>query len=139
MNQWHRFSTGEDKMPEETPQSKTRESVISALKTIFDPEIPVNIYELGLIYKLDVDDAGKADIRMTLTSPACPVAGSLVAQVEQKAKSVNGVTDAKVDLVWDPPWTPARMSDAAKLQLNMDLDDDTPPKSKKFFDVGRLD
>ena len=118
--------------------NKTREAVISALKTVFDPEIPLNIYELGLIYNLDVDDAGLVDIRMTLTSPACPVAGSLVAQVEEKAKSAEGVTGAKVELVWDPPWTPDRMSDAAKLQLNMDLDAPSPPKSKKFFDVGRL-
>ena len=123
-----------------TPQpNKTRQAVISALKTVFDPEIPLNIYELGLIYNLDVDDAGLVDIRMTLTSPACPVAGSLVAQVEEKAKGAEGVTGAEVELVWDPPWTPARMSDAAKLQLNMDLDAPSSPKSKKFFDVGRID
>lgn len=93
--------------------------VIKALKTCFDPEIPVNIYELGLIYGISVDPAGSVAIRMTLTSPACPVAGSLPPEVETKVKGVPGVTGAKVEVVWDPPWTPEKMSEAARLQLGM--------------------
>jgi len=87
------------------------------LQTVYDPEIPVNIYELGLIYDVDVDDAGETKIRMTLTSPACPVAGSLPGEVEQKAADVDGVTNASVELVWDPPWNMEMMSEAAKVQL----------------------
>ena len=93
--------------------------IVEVLSTIFDPEIPVNIYELGLIYDVDVNAAGVVNIRMTLTSPACPVAGSLPPEVESKVRTVGGVTEAKVEIVWDPPWTPERMSEAAKLQLNM--------------------
>jgi FeS assembly SUF system protein len=96
-----------------------RTGIVDALKTIYDPEIPVNIYELGLVYNIVVDDASNAAIRMTLTSPACPVAGTLPPEVEQKVASVPGVTSAKVDIVWEPPWTPDKMSDEAKLQLNM--------------------
>ena len=87
------------------------------MQTVYDPEIPVNIYELGLIYDVDVDDAGETKIRMTLTSPACPVAGSLPGEVEQKAADVDGVTNASVELVWDPPWNMEMMSEAAKVQL----------------------
>ena len=94
-------------------------SIIEALRTVYDPEIPVNIYDLGLIYNIAIDADNKVDIRMTLTSPMCPVAGSLPPEVAEKAKTVEGVTDATVDLVWDPPWTPDNMSEAAKLQLNM--------------------
>ncbi len=93
--------------------------VIEMLRTCYDPEIPVDIYELGLIYDVDVNAAGVVNIRMTLTSPACPVAGSLPPEVESKVRAVSGVTEAKVEIVWDPPWTPERMSEAAKLQLNM--------------------
>ena len=93
--------------------------VVDVLKTCYDPEIPVNIYELGLIYKVDVAPAGSVHVTMTLTSPMCPVAGSLPPEVEAKIRTVPGVTDAKVDVVWEPPWTPAMMSEAAKLQLNM--------------------
>ena len=93
--------------------------VVDVLKTCDDPEIPVNIYELGLIYKVDVAPAGSVHVTMTLTSPMCPVAGSLPPEVESKIRNVPGVTDAKVDVVWEPPWTPAMMSEAAKLQLNM--------------------
>jgi FeS assembly SUF system protein len=93
--------------------------VIEALKTVFDPEIPVNIYELGLIYSIDISPEGKVDITMTLTSPMCPVAGSLPGEVETKVKSVEGVTDSKVDLVWEPMWDKDMMTDAAKLQLNL--------------------
>ncbi|MCH7886072.1 MAG: DUF59 domain-containing protein, partial [Planctomycetes bacterium] len=80
---------------------------------------PVDVYELGLIYDVETNAAGKVDIRMTLTSPACPVAGSLPPEIEAKVRSVDGVTEAKVEVVWDPPWTPDRMSEAAKLQLDM--------------------
>ncbi len=93
--------------------------VIEALRTCFDPEIPVNIYELGLIYDVKVEPSGAVEIRMTLTSPNCPAAQSLPAEVEAKAKAVRGVTEAKVDVVWDPPWDSSRMSEAAKLQLGM--------------------
>ena len=93
--------------------------VIEALRTIFDPEIPVNIYELGLIYDVKVEASGAVEIRMTLTSPHCPVAQSLPADVQAKVKEVPGVTEAKVDVVWEPPWDPAKMSEAAKLQLGM--------------------
>jgi FeS assembly SUF system protein len=95
------------------------ERVIAALRTCFDPEIPVNIYELGLIYDLQVDSAGAVSIRMTLTSPACPVAGALPADVQSKVQAVPGVTSAKVELVWDPPWEMSRMSEEARLQLGL--------------------
>ena len=106
-----------DMKPE--PAQAIEKRVIEALQTCYDPEIPVNIYELGLVYKIDVDAVGAVNIQMTLTSPACPVAGSLPPEVQAKVLSVPGVTQAKVDVVWDPPWTPAMMSEAAKLQLNM--------------------
>ncbi len=93
--------------------------VIEALRTIFDPEIPVNIYELGLIYDVKVEPSGAVEIRMTLTSPNCPAAQSLPSEVESKVKAVPGVTDAKIEIVWEPPWDPAKMSEAAKLQLGM--------------------
>ena len=93
--------------------------IIEVLHTCFDPEIPVDIYELGLIYGIDVQPSGEVNIRMTLTSPGCPVAGSLPGEVEEKVRSVPGVTSAKVDLVWDPPWCMENMSEAAKLQLGM--------------------
>lgn len=92
--------------------------IIEALRTCFDPEIPVNIYEMGLIYDVKVD-AGVVTIQMTLTSPHCPAAQSLPADVEGKVRAVEGVNDVKIDLVWDPPWDPSKMSDAARLQLGM--------------------
>jgi FeS assembly SUF system protein len=95
------------------------EKVIAVLRTVFDPEIPVNIHELGLIYDLKVSPEGAVAIRMTLTSPACPVAGALPEEVRQKVAAVPGVTDAKVELVWDPPWDMSRMSEAAQLQLGL--------------------
>jgi len=101
------------------PTPGIRERIIEVLQTIFDPEIPVNIYELGLIYSIELDPAGVAAIRMTLTSPSCPSAEMLPPLVESRARGVPGVTDVRLDLVWDPPWTPAMMSEAAKLQLNM--------------------
>ena len=94
-------------------------AIMDAIRSVFDPEIPVNIVELGLIYDVMVDADGVAGVRMTLTAPGCPVAQSLPVEVAQRVKSVAGVSDAKVDVVWDPPWTKDRMSDAAKLQLGM--------------------
>ncbi len=91
--------------------------VADALRTCFDPEIPVNIYELGLIYEIKVDPSGAVGIKMTLTSPNCPAAQSLPAEVQAKAKGVPGVTEATVDVVWEPPWDTSKMSEAAKLQL----------------------
>jgi FeS assembly SUF system protein len=96
-----------------------QEAVIAALRTIFDPEIPVNIYDLGLVYGIEIDDQGKVTIRMTLTAPACPFAATLPGQVEQAVKQVEGVNDVTVELVWDPPWNQERMSDEAKLQLGL--------------------
>lgn len=94
-------------------------AVIEALQTIYDPEIPVNIYELGLIYGVEVAEDGRAEVRMTLTAPACPVAGAIVEEVAEKTGRVEGVSTSHVELVWDPPWTPDRMTDAAKLELGM--------------------
>lgn len=96
-----------------------REKVIEALCSVYDPEIPVNIYDLGLIYKLDIAQDGAVRIDMTLTAPGCPVAQSFPGTVEAAVKQVAGVTDAHVELVWDPPWCQDRMSEAAKLELGM--------------------
>jgi FeS assembly SUF system protein len=95
------------------------DDLVAQFKTVFDPEIPVDIYELGLIYKVDINDEGHVDIDMTLTAPGCPVAAEMPGWVEAAARRVKGVTSAKVNLVFDPPWTPAKMSDEAKLELNM--------------------
>jgi FeS assembly SUF system protein len=99
---------------------KLKSAVVDVLKTVYDPEIPVDIWELGLIYDLDVDEAGGVKIRMTLTSPMCPVAETLPPEVEAKARGVEGVSDVKLDLVWDPPWSPSMMSEAARLELNFE-------------------
>jgi len=96
-----------------------RERVLDVLRSCYDPEIPVNIYELGLIYDVDVTDGGAVAIRMTLTSPMCPVAGSLPPEVEEKVRALEGVSIACVEVVWDPPWHPGMMSEAARLELNM--------------------
>jgi FeS assembly SUF system protein len=96
-----------------------REQVIEQLKTVFDPEIPVNIYELGLIYQVAVAADGTTQVTMTLTTPMCPAAEELPPEVETKARGVPGVTSVQLDLVWDPPWSPDMMSDAAKLDLGM--------------------
>jgi FeS assembly SUF system protein len=93
--------------------------IVGALKTVYDPEIPADIYELGLIYKIDVDDERNVEVDMTLTAPGCPVAGEMPAWVENAVASVEGVGHVKVNLVFDPPWTVERMSDEAKLALNM--------------------
>ena len=95
------------------------ERVIQVLKSVYDPEIPVNIYELGLIYELELSPEGCARVVMTLTSPNCPVAETLPAEVEQKIKAVEGVSEVKLDLTWEPPWGPDRMTEAARLQLGM--------------------
>jgi FeS assembly SUF system protein len=93
--------------------------IVGALKTVYDPEIPSDIYELGLIYKIDVDDDRNVEVDMTLTAPGCPVAGEMPGWVENAVAAVDGVGDVKVNLVFDPPWTVERMSDEAKLALNM--------------------
>ena len=93
--------------------------IIEVLKSCFDPEIPVNIYELGLIYDVKAGGDGAVRIKMTLTSPACPVAGTLPPEVESKVKAIPEVSSAQVEVVWDPPWTPSLMTEAARLQLNM--------------------
>jgi FeS assembly SUF system protein len=101
------------------PGGDLYEQVIDALKDIYDPEIPVNIYDLGLIYDVAVSPDGDAKVVMTLTTPHCPVAESMPGEVELRVSSVPGVRDAEVELVWDPPWDPQRMSDEAKLELGM--------------------
>ena len=101
------------------PGGDIYEGVIAALKDIFDPEIPVNIYDLGLIYGVDVDDNAGVVVTMTLTTPHCPVAESMPGEVELRVSSVPGVRDAEVNLVWDPAWDPAKMSDEARLELGM--------------------
>jgi len=93
------------------------EQAVEVLKTVFDPEIPVSIYELGLIYEIAQPEPHKLDVKMTLTAPGCPVAGTLPLEVENKLAMIQGVEEAKVELVWEPPWTPERMSEEAKLEL----------------------
>ncbi len=103
------------------PGEMTRltDEIVSALKTIYDPEIPADIYELGLIYKVDIDDDRMVNIEMTLTSPNCPSAEQLPQQIENAVAGVPGVREAKVNIVWNPPWDPSRMSDEARTELNM--------------------
>jgi len=96
-----------------------KNKVIEEIKKIFDPEIPVNIYELGLIYKIDIDEKNKVNVDMTLTSPNCPVAESLPNQVKESIKGVEGVSDVNLNLIWEPPWDKDKMSEAAKLELNL--------------------
>ncbi|MEE4201270.1 SUF system Fe-S cluster assembly protein [Erythrobacter sp.] len=109
--------------PAEPPQAGAggdlQQAVIEALKEIYDPEIPVNIYDLGLIYGVEVDDEADATVTMTLTTPHCPVAETMPGEVELRAASVPGIRDAEVVLVWDPPWSPEKMSDEARLELGM--------------------
>jgi FeS assembly SUF system protein len=99
--------------------ARLSDDIVDALKTVYDPEIPADIYELGLIYKVDVDDDRVVKIDMTLTTPNCPSAAELPTMVENAVASVNGVREAKVNIVWDPPWDPSRMSDEARAVLNM--------------------
>lgn len=94
-------------------------AIIDAVSTIYDPEIPVNVYDLGLIYAIDLHDDGKVQVEMTLTAPNCPSAQELPVMVQQAIEKVKGVTEVKVEIVWDPPWDPSRMSDEARLTLNM--------------------
>ena len=106
-------------VPDAVKTDALKPAIVDAISTVFDPEIPVNIYELGLIYDVFVDASGVAAVRMTLTAPGCPAAQSLPVEVARKVREVSGVTDAKVDVVWEPAWTKERMSDVAKLQLGM--------------------
>ena len=99
--------------------SELKEKIITEIKKIYDPEIPVNIYELGLIYKIDIEGTNKVNIEMTLTSPNCPVAESLPKMVKDNILKVDGVDDVNLKLVWDPPWSKDKMSEAAKLELNL--------------------
>lgn len=110
-------TAGMTRDPARTAALKPR--IVEALSTVFDPEIPVNIYELGLIYDIIVDQSSVVGLRMTLTAPACPAAQSLPVEVKNKIAQIPGVTDVIVDIVWDPPWDRDRMSDAAKLQLGV--------------------
>jgi FeS assembly SUF system protein len=106
-------------MEESLDRDDVRERVIDALRTVYDPEIPVNIYEMGLVYEVTVGEDATVHLRMTLTSPMCPVAETLPPEVEAKARAVPGVGDVELELVWDPPWSPSMMSEAARLELGM--------------------
>ncbi len=110
--------TGSSALPEDE-LNKLTDDIVAALKTVYDPEIPADIYELGLIYKIDIGDDRGVKVDMSLTSPNCPAAQELPIQVENAVASVAGVKDARVAVVWDPPWDPSRMSDEARLVLNM--------------------
>jgi FeS assembly SUF system protein len=109
----------DDVVPDPVKMAEIRPLVLDALATVYDPEIPVNIKEMGLIYDVLVDKDGQVGVRMTLTAPACPAAQSLPVEVRDKAAAVPGVTSAKVEIVWDPPWTKDMMSEAAKLELGL--------------------
>ncbi len=106
-------------MDAEPESHNLEDAIVEALRTVFDPEIPVNIYEMGLVYNIAIGEAGHVDVSMTLTSPACPVAGTLPGEVQAKVESVDGVDSAKVEVVWDPVWDPSMMSEAARLELGM--------------------
>ena len=98
---------------------KLEEMIVDAIRTVYDPEIPVNVYDLGLIYDLRVTEGGHVAVKMTLTTPHCPVAGSMPGMVEQAVRHVHAVKECEIDLVWDPPWNPDMMTEAARLQLNI--------------------
>jgi FeS assembly SUF system protein len=106
-------------VPDAARTAELQPAILDAIRTVYDPEIPVNIVELGLVYDVAVDGAGVAGVRMTLTAPGCPAAQSLPVEVDRKVRAVPGVTGARVDVVWDPPWSKDRMSEAAKLQLGL--------------------
>lgn len=110
---------GWDAAPEVADAAAIRQQIVQTLMTIFDPEIPVNIYDLGLIYGVEVEPGGRAKVTMTLTSPNCPEAQSLPLAVKRKTESIAGVKEAEVNIVWEPSWDPSKMSEAAKLALNM--------------------
>ena len=117
---WHTLQSALDlEAPDNVRTETLREAIVAAIKTVFDPEIPVDIYELGLIYGVDVSPEGAVHIEMTLTSPGCPVAEWLPVEVERTVSAVDGVQACVVDVVWDPPWTPERLSEAARLELDM--------------------
>ncbi|MCB9497207.1 MAG: DUF59 domain-containing protein [Fibrobacteria bacterium] len=107
-------------MDDATERESLREKVVETLRTVKDPEIPVNIYDLGLVYDIDVQPFGVVGIRMTLTAPACPMADVIVAEVQDKTNAIPEVSGAYVELVWDPPWSKSRMSEDARLELNLD-------------------
>jgi FeS assembly SUF system protein len=104
-------------MDNDNSKADLKNEIIKVLETCYDPEIPVNIYELGLVYDIDVDSSNNALIHMTLTSPACPVAGTLPGEVESKIKGISGINDARVEVIWEPQWNPNMMSEVAKLEL----------------------
>jgi FeS assembly SUF system protein len=114
----HGAWTPDGETPPATPKV-SEDAIITMLKTVFDPEIPVDIYELGLIYAVEIEDDGKVKVEMTLTTPSCPSAQELPSQVEESVRMVPGVTDVNVEVVWDPPWDQGRMSEDARLALNM--------------------
>jgi FeS assembly SUF system protein len=114
-----RASGPPDTPPAISASDTLAQRAVKVLRGIRDPEVPVNIYDLGLIYALDTTPAGGVHVRMTLTSPACPIAGSLPGEIESKLRQLAGVTEVKVEVVWDPPWSQERMSEAAKLRLGM--------------------
>ena len=111
--------TEEATKPAAAPAASLREGIVAALRKVYDPEIPVNIYDLGLVYGIDVRDDGRVDVRMTLTAPGCPVAGSLPGEVEERLEEVPGVREANVELVWEPAWSPDVLSEDVKLQLGL--------------------
>jgi FeS assembly SUF system protein len=115
----HSAWTPEGETPPPVPAVVSETAVMDMIGTVFDPEIPVNIYELGLIYSVEIADDGKVAVEMTLTTPSCPSAQELPSQVEEAIRLVPGVTDVTVEVVWDPPWDPSRMSEDARLALNM--------------------
>ena len=116
----HGAWTPDGEVPPPAPQQRPSEdTIVSMLKTVFDPEIPVDIFELGLIYAVEIADDGKVKVEMTLTTPSCPSAQELPSQVEEAVRMVPGVTDVEVEVVWDPPWDQSRMSEDARLALNM--------------------
>ncbi len=116
----HPEASPADAAPDDAIRKKLLEGkIIETIRTVYDPEIPVNIYELGLIYNIDIDEKNGVDIRMTLTAPGCPVAGSLVEEVQSKVQAIDEVTRADVELVWDPPWGKEMMSEAAMLDLGL--------------------
>jgi FeS assembly SUF system protein len=115
----HGAWTPEGEVPPPVLRRPSEDTIISLIKTVFDPEIPVDIYELGLIYAVEIADDGKVKVEMTLTTPSCPSAQELPAQVEEAVRMVPGVSDVEVEVVWDPPWDQSRMSEDARLALNM--------------------
>jgi FeS assembly SUF system protein len=110
-------ASGDD--PPSEDQASLEERIVAALRGVYDPEIPLNIYDLGLIYRLETDQSGAVRLTMTLTAPGCPIAAELIRQVHSQVLGVRGVTHARTELVWDPPWSKDRMTDAAKLELGL--------------------